>query len=352
MTSTFIASSAVSGAVRSSLMKLQAKLAEAQKEVATGRLADVGLSLGFKAGQTVSLRQEHSRLQSITDSNGLAASRLDASQAALKALAESAQSFLGQLVAVRNSDTAPAIIEGQAKAALAGFTDLANTTFNGVALFAGINTDVKPITDYASSPPAANAVAVANAFTTAFGISQSNAAVASITPAAMQAFLDGAFANLFDPTAWSSTWSAAADQNTRSRISTSELVETSVNANDEAFRKLASAYTMLADLGTANLSQATYQAVVDKATLVVGDALQGITALQAKLGSVQERVKNADTRMGIEIDIMTSHIGALEGVDPYEASSRLSTLLTQVETAYAMTARIQQLTLLNYLPTR
>ena len=211
---------------------------------------------------------------------------------------------------------------------------------------------MKPITDYASSPPAANAVAVANAFTTAFGVSQSNAAVASITPAAMQTFLDGAFANLFDPTAWSSTWSAAADQNTKSRISTSELVETSVNANDEAFRKLASAYTMLADLGTANLSQTTYQAVVDKATLVVGDALQGITALQAKLGSVQERVKNADTRMGIEIDIMTSHIGALEGVDPYEASSRLSTLLTQVETAYAMTARIQQLTLLNYLPTR
>jgi flagellar hook-associated protein 3 FlgL len=352
MTSTFIASSAVSGAVRSSLMKLQAKLAEAQKEVATGRLADVGLSLGFKAGQTVSLRQEHSRLQSITDSNGLVASRLDASQAALKAFAEGAQSFLGQLVVARNSDTAAATIEGQAKAALAGFTDLANTTFNGVALFAGINTDVKPITDYASSPPAANALAVANAFTTAFGISQSNAAVASITPAAMQTFLDGAFANLFDATDWSSTWSAAADQNTKSRISTSELVETSVNANDEAFRKLASAYTMLADLGTANLSQTTYQAIVDKATLVVGDALQGITALQAKLGSVQERVKNADTRMGIEIDIMTSHIGALEGVDPYEASSRLSTLLTQVETAYAMTARIQQLTLLNYLPTR
>ncbi|MEZ0304838.1 MAG: flagellar hook-associated family protein [Hyphomicrobiaceae bacterium] len=352
MTSTFIASSAVSGALRSSLMKLQAKLAEAQKEVATGRLADVGLSLGFKAGQTVSLRQEHSRLQSITDSNGLVASRLDASQAALKAFAEGAQSFLGQLVVARNSDTAAATIEGQAKAALAGFTDLANTTFNGVALFAGINTDVKPITDYASSPPAANALAVANAFTTAFGISQSNAAVASITPAAMQTFLDGAFANLFDPTAWSGTWSAAADQNTKSRISTSELVETSVNANDEAFRKLASAYTMLADLGTANLSQTTYQAIVDKATLVVGDALQGITALQAKLGSVQERVKNADTRMGIEIDIMTSHIGALEGVDPYEASSRLSTLLTQVETAYAMTARIQQLTLLNYLPTR
>ena len=352
MTSTFIPSSAVTGAIRSSLMKLQTKLADAQKEVATGRKADVGLALGFKAGQAVSLRQEHSRLQSITGSNGLVASRLDASQAALKALAENAQSFLSQLVAARNSDVGPLIIEGQAGAALAGFTDLVNTTFDGASLFAGLNTDLKPITDYASTPPAANAQAVASAFSAAFGMSQSAAAVANITPAAMQTFLDGAFASLFDPAAWSSTWSAASDQNMRSRISTSELVETSVNANNEAFRELASGYTMLADLGTAKLNQATFQTVVDTATRVVGGALQGITALQAKLGSAQERVKGANERMSIEIDIMANHIGALEGVDPYEASGRLSSLLAQIETAYAMTARIQQLTLLNYLPTR
>jgi flagellin-like hook-associated protein FlgL len=33
-----------------------------------------------------------------------------------------------------------------------------------------------------------------------------------------------------------------------------------------------------------------------------------------------------------------------------EVSTRVSTLLTQIEAAYAMTARIQQLSLLNYLP--
>ena len=54
--------------------------------------------------------------------------------------------------------------------------------------------------------------------------------------------------------------------------------------------------------------------------------------------------------MSIQIDIMTNHIGVLEGVDPYEASTRVSALLTQVETAYAMTARIQKLSLLKYLP--
>jgi flagellar hook-associated protein 3 FlgL len=352
MTSTFLASSAVSGPVRSSLMKLQTKLAQAQKEVTTGRLADVGLSLGFKTGQAVSLRQEHARLTSITDTNGLVASRLDASQAALEALAEGGQSFLGQLVAARDGGSSAQIVAGQARAALAAFADLANTTFDGVALFAGVNTDVKPIAGYTSSPPSASAQAVATAFSAAFGISQSDPAVASISPAAMQTFLDGSFAGLFEPAAWAGTWSTASDQNMKSRISTSELVETSVNANDQAFRKLASAYTMLADLGTADLDLETYRTVVDTATRVVGEALQGIAALQAKLGTSQARIDSANERMSIEIDIMANHIGALEGVDPYEASSRLSTLLSQIEAAYATTARIQQLTLLDYLPIR
>jgi flagellar hook-associated protein 3 FlgL len=350
MTSTFIATSAVSGAIRSSLMKLQVKLAEAQKEVVTGRHADVGLSLGYRTGHTISLRQEHARLQSLTDTNSLVSSRLDASQAALDALAKGAQAFLSQLVAARNSDTGPAVIKGQAQSALAALADTLNTTFNGASLFAGINTDVRPITAYSTNPPSANAQAVASAFATAFGISQSDPAVANIVPAAMQSFLDGPFSGLFDPAAWSSTWSTASDQNVKSRISTSELVETSVNANDVAFRKLASAYTMLADLGTDKLNQGAYQAIVDTATHTIGEAIQGTTGLQARLGTAQERVKHANERMSIEIDIMDKHIGILEGVDPYEASNRLAGLTTQVETAYAITARIQKLSLLNYLP--
>jgi flagellar hook-associated protein 3 FlgL len=47
---------------------------------------------------------------------------------------------------------------------------------------------------------------------------------------------------------------------------------------------------------------------------------------------------------------MTTQINVLESVDPFEASTRVSALMTQVETAYAMTARIQNLSLLKYLP--
>ena len=287
MTSTFIASSAVSGAIRSSLMKLQTKLAEAQKEVATGRLADVGLSLGFKAGQTVSLRQEHSRLQSITDTNGLVASRLDASQAALKALAEGAQSFLGQLVAARNSDTAAATHRGtgQGGARRASPTSL-NTTFNGASLFAGINADVKPITDYDVEP--AGGQRSGGGERVCDGLRR-----LPVRPGGGQ-HLRRRHADLPRRAVCRPLRSGRLERHlvgrlrperASSRISTSELIETSVNANDAAFRKLASAYTMLADLGTANLNQSAYQAVVDKATRAVGEAVQGITELQARLGT-------------------------------------------------------------------
>ena len=71
---------------------------------------------------------------------------------------------------------------------------------------------------------------------------------------------------------------------------------------------------------------------------------------QTDLGIVQKSVTDANSRMTVQRDIITNHVDALEGVDPYEASSRLSALMTQIETAYAMTGRIQHLSILNYLP--
>jgi flagellar hook-associated protein 3 FlgL len=173
--------------------------------------------------------------------------------------------------------------------------------------------------------------------------------VNTISAANMENFLDGAFAGLFAGTAWTSNWSAASDQDIRSRISTSELIETSSNANEQAIRKLASAYTMVADVGVEGLGQQTFQTVIDKAVTLATEAIGDLSLVAADLGTAQQRVKNANERMGIEVDIMTKHIGMLEGVDPYEASTRLSQLMTQIETAYAMTARVQKLSLLNYL---
>ncbi len=128
-----------------------------------------------------------------------------------------------------------------------------NTNVDGDYLFAGTNTSVAPITDYYSAG-SANQPAVNTAFSSSFGFSQTSSSVANITASQMQSFLDNNFAPLFQGSNWTSDWSSASDTTTTSEISPSQTVNTSVSANQSAFQDLAQAYTMVADLGTQNLS--------------------------------------------------------------------------------------------------
>jgi flagellar hook-associated protein 3 FlgL len=349
MKTTLISTQSMFEATKLPLLKAQARLIEAQKEVTTGRHADVGRSLGFRTTQSVSLREEYARLTATVNANAIAATRLEVTQGVLQSFAADAQSFIAALTAARASENGPRIVLGEARTRLAALIDGINTTIDGASIFGGINTAARPLAQYFSDPPPASRQAVAAAFLGAFGIAQTDPAVAAISASDMQQFLDGAFSALTDPPAWHADWSSASDLNIRSRISTSELLETSANANADAVRKLVSAYAMVADLGVDRLNQAAFQAVVDTATRMAGSALQELTALQGNLGTAQERVTAANARISIQIEIMNRHIGALEGVDPYEASTWVTSLLSRIETAYALTARIQRLSLVNHL---
>ena len=67
------------------------------------------------------------------------------------------------------------------------------------------------------------------------------------------------------------------------------------------------------------------------------------------LGVSENRITKASTALESQLRIITLHLGDVEGVDAYEASTRMKSLLTQVETSYTLTARIQQMSLMNYL---
>lgn len=349
MKTTSVSTLAVSTAIRQSIVKSQGELVSAQKEVASGRWADIGRTLGSKAGQAVSLRQEHARLNTIIDTNGLTASRLDSTQAALNGIRETAEGFLGSLISAREGDTGPQVILPQAIKNLQGLISGLNTTVSGRYLFAGINSDTEPVADYFATPAAGSKQAVDTAFATAFGMAQNDPAVATISAADMRAFLDSDFSALFEGPQWSATWSSASSDNMRSRISSSEVIDTSVNANNPAMKKLAMAYTMVADLGTENLNGNAFRAVVDTAARLIAEGVQEVTTVQARVGASQMRVAQASERMSLQVDILSSRITGLENVDPYEASTRITTLMTQLETSFALTARIQRLSLMKYL---
>lgn len=349
MSSFFIATSALSSPTLAAVRQLQSELGRVQKEIATGRHADAGLTLGTGAAASVSLRQARSWHEAMLQTNAMMASRLDVGQTALNGVAETAQRFLDALLGSRGSQAARTGIASQAKAGLVSLGDQLNTQLAGSYVFAGANSADKPMPGYYSATDPASRQSVAAAFATAFGMPQSDPAVASIDAADMSLFLDGAFADEFIETAWTATWSTAASQNATARISTEEFIEVSASANEQVFRQLAQAYVMVADLGGNELNPETFGVVLDKAVTLVGGALADLATLRADLGIVQERVAAASDRLGARNSVIANRLAKMEEVDPYLSATAANSIVTQLQASYAMTARIQDLSILNYI---
>lgn len=347
MATTFISTNSITNTLRVSAMKTQVALSQATKEATTGRLADIGLSLGALAGRDVVLRAELSDLDKMVDTNALVAGHLDVTQQRISELLSTAESFQKDLLAARNSANGGKIIALTAGANLGSLISTLNVTMDGQYLFGGINTAAAPAKDYVAG--SGSKTAIDAAFLATFGFAQDSPLVSGITAVDMQNFLDTALQSQFDDPAWGTNWSNATDQVMRSRISTTQAVDTSASANEPAFRKLAMVYTMLSDLGTENLNQSAFQALIDTATLAIGAAIGDLAGVGAKLGTAQQQVTSATSRLKVQSDIITQQITAMEEVDPMEADVRITSLTNQLEKSQAITVRIQKLSILNYL---
>ncbi|MHC4042283.1 MULTISPECIES: flagellar hook-associated family protein [unclassified Bradyrhizobium] len=351
MSANYISTLMLSSSLRSSITNNQSALTKASKEATTGRFADVGLELGTGTGRDVALRADFNFADQLVDTNELVAGRLDVTQNRITQLGKTASEFLKNLIAARDAESGAKIILPSASANLQDVIGALNVSYNGSYLFGGINTQTVPITNYTAGSASKNKVDAdfAAAPPAGFGFSQSAPGVSTITPAQMQNFLDNAFDTEFASPAWNTNWSSATDQTLSSRISTTEVVDSSVSANQPGFRKLAEAYTMLTDLGNTSLSKDTFQVVVDKAIGLVSGAINDLAVLGGTVGSIQQRVTGATEKLKIQKDILNDQIVKLEAVDPTEASVRVNTLQTQIKTALALTSQLQQISLINYL---
>lgn len=342
-----VSSAGLSNAMRYSQMRMQVDLVKAQKELDTGRVADLGLALGTRTAQSVTFARDLDRLNPIIDSNGLVASRLSATQDALGQLSEQAQTLLSSLMSNASGDLNSTITANSGKATLQALTSILNTSVNGEFLFAGTNTDVKPINDFSAAGSPAKA-AFDTSFLSYFGFTPDDPAAASVSATAMDDFLATEIEPQFFGTGWDD-WSNATDQSIVSRIALNETADTSVSANTDGVRKLTMAATIVSQLMSGNLGAEARQAIVGRALSLVGESISDLGQTMAQTGIVQQRVSDANTRMDTQIDLFNRHILDLEGVDPYEAANRVNDLVSHIQTSFALTARIQQLSLLNFL---
>jgi flagellar hook-associated protein 3 FlgL len=345
-----VSSQYLANALNLPTMRARSALASAEVEAASGQYADLGLQLGDQSGYELSLRTQSDSLQALTAANSVAATGLDAAQSALGEILKGSQGAMQSLAAWTAGDNSGAILQNLGDNALQSLTASANVSANGQYVFGGINSGVAPMADYFSSPTSSAKAAINAAFQTAFGVAPSDPAAASISASALQTFLSGPFAAQFQGVAWASNWSSASSVNPSQTIAPGQTIDVSTNLNQPGFRQLAEGYAMLSAFGGSGLSQAAKQVVASSAATLIAAGGSAITASAAALGGAQQRIADADASMASQLTILQTQIGTLDNVDANKTATTINALMTQLQTSYQLTARLQQMSLAQYLP--
>ncbi len=344
---TSISSYALNAAPRLIVAQAQAALSKAQVELSSGKMADIGVGLGSATGAYLALSAQQNKLTAMQSSNATTAATLTASTTELDALRTTASSFLNALTQATSSGTAAGTLVTTAGANLDALTSTLNTTVAGQAIFAGINSAVQPMTAYTTGSPAQTAVS------SSYAATFNGQDPSTITEAQMESYLGGtganSFATQFTAANYQANWSSASSTVPTATISPTESVKTSVSANDDAFRQLAEAYTMVKEYGGSNYSGGAGQAVIAAATQLVSSAVTGLITAQTNIGLAQSAVSDANDRMTTQVDYLQTQAADMVDVDPSTLSTQISGLQTQIQASYEVTSQLQQLSLVNYL---
>lgn len=346
---TFISTLALNEASLRPLARAQKQLVDAQTELGTGRRADLVLALGGSIEGLVAARGIVADSSALRQSNVQVSNRLEAAQSSLDVLARSSQDFFSTLVSAGSGSWKPDVVDRAAKSSMALLAEQLGTTVQGAHVFSGTNVGEAPLADYFGNPTPPARTAVQNAFSSYFGFPAGDPAASNITVAQITDFLSNQLEPQFNDANWKANWSQASDELLTDRITSSSEIQTGVSANDVQFRKLAKAFVMMGDLGIASMSAEVRDVVVRTASATVSEAIGGIADVQSKLGLDQAMTSQASERLSTREALVNAQIEHLEGVDPAEVSTRISTLMTRIEASYSLTARLHRLSLIDVL---
>ena len=90
-------------------------------------------------------------------------------------------------------------------------------------------------------------------------------------------------------------------------------------------------------------------AAVAKATDTLIDGRAALTNLRTDRGIMQEQIERSKETLDLEETILTKSFNQMTARDQYEAASELRQLETSLDAAYTLTARLANLSLLNYM---
>lgn len=324
----------------------QAELAKAQNELSTQRHDDVSLHLSSQTGRNIRWHAELSAIDANLDANNLHVTRADATQSSLKAVTSLASGFLQQLIGSRGAENGRAMLQQQARNAMASLQDVLNVDVNGTFLFAGRNQTQAPLTTYDGGPAEQQTETL---FQNQFGMTNTDPLVQNLSSSQIRAFLNGGFQNIYESPNWETSISNATNDNVLAQLGRAERIDVLANTNEKPIRDLYQAVVSVIELTEGQLNDDSFKTLVDLSAAKVSSAVQGLADIQARVGMNQKALQNATDQLKSRKIWLNDAIVKTESVDTYEVATRINSLTTQLEASYSVTSRLSRISLLNYL---
>jgi flagellar hook-associated protein 3 FlgL len=284
--------------LRSQVAKQGADMNDATIELSTGLKSDVYGEARGASGESLNLRAHLKANEAFLQASGLLSGRMEAMEDSLAATRSEAGDFMNFMLSGSIAETNRSVLQAEAKQTLEQMVNKLNGTYAGASLFAGLATDVRPMTLNAD---------------------------------------------------WSVTYNGDTTGNLSARIDDETTMEFGVRADDPGFTDVFDALTLVASTNLDLLSDAAFATLRDTVAAGVSSGLEKLTVKEADLGSnrgVLERTVDRQTSLR---NLLNDSILGIEGVDANEAAIRLTSVQGQLEATYAITARINSMSFLNYL---
>ncbi|OYV37574.1 MAG: hypothetical protein B7Z80_12450 [Rhodospirillales bacterium 20-64-7] len=342
------------------IQTMTGKLNKLVNEAASGQVANPAGAMGTSAALLYQLHTQSDQQTGLQTSIGLVATRLDTAQTVMSSIGSLAQTVSTAALQTQSVGTgtlgAPAAstLAQQAQSAMQQILGQMNTTYAGSALFAGDSTQPPMQTANAAGGPTATMNAVLSAAVTAKGGPLSSSDISNLVNGT------NGISSVFDNT------NSVAGQNyngafytaspnaqpTNVLIGTNQTVQYNLQGNQPAFRDLLKGLSMLSMVGapSSQLHDSARSELVAQGLQVLTNAQTELTQLQGSVGNTQAQMQNAISLQRSAAATTQQQIAGYEQANVAADATDISTLQTQLQASYNLTAQISQLSLTHYMP--
>lgn len=313
---------------------LKTDMARLNEELATGQVSDIKSVLAGNVGYLADIESDLKSLQGYRIATTEAAQFSEAVQTALERINSSAGK-LGTTFLTMSSNAVGPILEqfsSEARTEMESIVSALNTRTGGRALFSGAATDQR---------------AIADVDTILAGLRSATAGLTN-----PQDIIDAADLWFDDPAGFEATaYTGGSTSMAAFRLGKGEEVQMSLTANDAVFRDTLKhvALAAMAGDGPVVLSNDAHRMILEDSGRKLFSSQGALTVASAKTGSAQARIDALATRNATEESALLIAKSALVQVDPYEAATELEAVQFQLQSLYAVTARMSDLSFVNFI---